>query len=824
MLNNIIKCIKWRFFFHKEFFIIFIGLFIFISCSPTRRLTKNEQLLVKNKIVFTNNVIDEDLVNSYVKQKPNRKILGIFQFHLSVYNLVNPAKEAKRQVKRDAKREKRNNKRSLKGKTTKDKPFIKSLPELLLEIGEPPVVLDTQLTDKTVKQLILLSNSKGYFDAAVKRNITHKKLSKKKAIVTYTLTLNQPYFFNHVNYQCNDDILRNIVMADSENCLIRKNQNFDIDILQKERERIVQYLKDNGYFAFSKDYILYEADSIGTGRRINIFLQIKNPVLPTSIKDSVIELPYHKRYFINNIYVYPEYSSLRKDVAINDTLKIITSRNKEPYNFIFNSQMRVKPKIIAQSIFLRNGDLFNTIDLDRTYRRLSDLKIYRSIAVNFVEDTTKGNIFSTYGYLNTLIQMNRAPIQALNVEFEGTNSSGDLGVAGKLVYQNKNFFRSAELFSIKLKGAMEVQRLIGDTIIERIISTLPFNTIEGGIESSLDFPKFLLPVKADKISKNALPKTTIRVGYNYQKRTNYTRYIATAAFGYTWKESARKTHILNPIEINSVKIFPDSFFLEQVQLIKDKKLRSSYEDHLTSATTYSFIYSTQQFSKQKDFIYFRFNLETAGNILQTKNNILKSPKNSDGNYTLFNIQYAEYVRGDIDLRQYFYFSNKQHVALRLLLGLGYAYGNSSLMPFEKSFFAGGANSIRAWLIRSVGPGSYSSDTRFDKTGDVLIETNAEYRFPLYKFLHGAFFVDVGNIWLNYQSSKFPGGTFYFDKFYNELAAGGGFGTRFDFSFFILRLDGAVPLHNPALPVAHRWIDKSISLKDINFNLGIGYPF
>lgn len=813
---------KWDLFFHK--IIIIIGIFLFISCSPTRRLKKNEQLLVKNKFKISNNAIDEEIISGYIKQKPNRKILGIIQFHLSVYNLVNPDKEAKRKIKRTAKRNKRNSKRNLKGKTIREKPFIKSLPELLLDIGEPPVILDTQLTDKTVRQLGLLCNSKGFFNATVSRKITHTRFSQKKAIITYNINPNLSYKFNQVFYKCDDPVLQQILIYDSMNCMIKKDNNFDIDVLQKERERITQFLKDNGYFAFGKDYILYEADSIGSNRKINITLHVKNPIMPTNIKDSVIQLTNHKRYFINDILIFPEFSNIRKDTNVIDTLKFLSSRNTEPYYFLYKVRMRVKPKIIAQSIFLRNGDLFNTIDVDRTYRRLSDLKIYRSISINFFEDSIKTAINSQYGYLNSLIQMNRAPIQALNVEFEGTNSSGDLGVAGKLVYQNKNFFRSAEIFSIKLKGAMEVQRLIGDTIIEKIIPYLPFNTIEGGIESSLDFPKFLLPVKADKISKNALPKTTIRIGYNYQKRTNYTRYIATAAFGYTWKESARKTHILNPIEINSVKIFPDSLFLQQVQLIRDKKLRSSYEDHLTSATTYSFIFSTQQINRQKNFIYFRFNLETAGNIMQIKNNLLRSPKNSDGNYTLFNIQYSEYVRGDIDVRQYFYFSNKQHVATRLLVGLGYAYGNSSLMPFEKSFFAGGANSIRAWLIRSVGPGSYSNSTRFDKTGDVLIETNAEYRFPLYKFFHAAFFVDIGNVWLNYEIAKYPGGTFYFDKFYTEMAAGGGFGTRFDFSFFILRLDGAVPLHNPALPVAHRWIDKSISLRDINFNVGIGYPF
>jgi len=780
----------------------FILLFPLVACNTSKQLQENEYLLNKNIIKTDNKNVNTEELEGYIKQKTNRKILGVFKFHLGIYSFAN------------------------KGKETKIKKWLKNT------IGEPPVILDTTLTNSTLKQFKLYLNNKGYFNSKVTKTIKYKK---KKTDVRYNIQSFKPYTIRNIDYSIQDAKVKSVVFLNKQESEIKTDDNYDIDILQKERERITNNLKNEGFYNFSKEFINYTIDSALNSNKLDVLINIKNPKLADKENpDSIIIVP-HKRYTINNIYIYPDYNSLELNTKY-DTMTFYVKKHsseKPPdlYYFFYKDKLKINPKTITQSVFINKGNYFQLEDVSQTYKSLSELCAFKFININFADaianDSTKN--ISGKNFLDCRIQLTKLAKQSFNIEAEGANSAGNLGVAGNIIYQNRNIFKGAEILSIKLKGAMEVQKIFDESSSNEIIqsSVIPFNTIETGINADINIPKFLIPVKQENFSKYFRPKTIINTGFNYQRRPDYTRYITNVSFGYKWKEFKLKTHIFNPIEINSVKIFPDSAFASKIDASTSAKIKNSYSNHLTLDTRYGFIFNNQQINKQINFIFFRGNIEFAGNILNLLSKLTDKPKDDDGTYSFFNIKYAQYIRVDADFRYYDVINKLNTLAFRFYSGIGIPYNNMDILPFEKSFFCGGANSIRAWEIRSLGPGAYldtSEINGFDKTGDILIETNIEYRFPIYKSLQGATFVDAGNVWLTNKNSSFPQGDFQFDRFFKEIAIGIGIGFRFDFNFFIIRFDAAVPIRDPNHIENERWVINDINTKKINFNFGIGYPF
>ena len=775
--------------------LIFSGI-VFLSCNPTRTLTEGEFLVNKNSIEIDNKKVSKDDVDSYIKQKPNRRILSIFRFHLGVYNYAKVGKKERRWKK-----------------------------WLYNTIGEPPVILDTLLTNKSVKQIKLYLNSKGYFNSIVNKEIHYKK---KKANLKYIAFTSQPYIIKELKYSIKDDLIRSIIYADTSGSLIIKGNNYDTDVLQSERERITTNLKNDGFYYFTKEYITYNIDSAFGNHQLEITLEIRNPVIKSKeYPDSLVSLS-HKRYVINEINIYPDFRSLDIDTARYKKYSFFAAQRKKlllpsVYNFFFRDTLKIKPKTITQSIFFKQGDYYKLKDVDQTNVRLIDLKMFKFINIQFSE--SKQDTLNKKNLLDCKIQMTRTPVQSFALEAETTNSAGNLGVGGNMIYQNKNIFRGAEIFKFNIRGAMEIQKILGEKNNETGLQQyLPFNTIETGAEAGIDIPKFLIPVKQERFSKYFKPKTTINAGLNYQKRPDYTRYIVNVSFGYDWKESQYQRLMFYPADINSVKIYPSDQFINTINSINDPKIKNSYNDHMTFAGKFNYIFSNQQLSINKNFSYFRGNIESSGLMLRGINKALNNYKFADGSYTVFYIKYAQYLKADADYRHFFIFNESNKLVFRATCGYGQAYGNSTVLPFEKSFFAGGANSIRAWSIYSLGPGSYSDTNKLNRTGDIDIEGNMEYRFPIYSYLKGALFMDAGNIWLNKKNDKMTGGEFQIDRFYKEFAVALGFGARFDFSFFILRLDAAVPARDPSNPENNRWVLDQTKFNDIQLNLGIGYPF
>jgi outer membrane protein assembly factor BamA len=416
--------------------------------------------------------------------------------------------------------------------------------------------------------------------------------------------------------------------------------------------------------------------------------------------------------------------------------------------------------------------------------------------------------------------------QSYTVKLEGTNSAGNIGAAGNLSYTHRNLFGGSEQFDLSFLGAIETLKRSEDNGDAQLAGTGPKLMQEFGVESRIRIPKFLLPFRTDQFIRRTNPQTNIRLSYNYQKRPDYIRTLANASFGYEWRGSENLAHRVYPFEASLILTpFKDSIF---EAWLAGKYLFYSYEPHLIIDSRYSMIWSNRKLLKNQNFQDIRLNVETAGNLLYGGYSAFVPDPGSD-NYQLLGVDYAQYVKVDIDLRSYYFLNENTSFVLRGFAGVGFAYGNSTAMPFEKQYFSGGANSIRAWQVKNLGPGSYEDPdkTAFpNQTGDVKLEANMEYRFKLFWKLEAALFLDMGNIWSLSSEDDRQGAGFDFTRFHKELAVGTGFGTRAVFSFFIFRFDLGIPLRNPYPVGANEWLpgNTGITGRDLTFNIAIGYPF
>lgn len=770
------------------------------SCNPSRHLPDGQYLLNRNKVRVTNptrEVSASDL-EGLIKQSPNRRLLGLFPLRLGLFN-------------------------------TFRKGWIHR------QLGEAPAIYDPALTRESEDNMKRYLEKIGFFGSEV--NVRVKGIpspdeataSRKRNIrkVTYEVTLSEPYRIREVHNQVDDEILRGLVESWMPGSPVRPGEIFNSYVLDEERNRLAAYLLDLGYYAFSESYVFFEIDSTVGNRQLDIRYRIRNPLVPSAgSPDSLVD-GRHRSYLVRDIYIHPDYKIQQRDTALFDTLVevVYPLHRDEPnrFHFIFTPPLKIQPRIITQSTFIEPNRVYRLSNVKKTLRRLRGLRMYRYVDIRFQEVPEPKK--PDESRLDCRIFLTRAPVQSYSIEVQGTNSGGDLGLSGYLVYQNKNIFRGAETFRARIKGGLEAQKFT-TTSPEEYPTQLPFfNTYETGVEFSLFFPKFLLPVKQERFSKSYEPTTSLNLNYNYQVRQDYKRLITNPSLGYEWQESRFKKHLVFPFDLSLIKVLPTPEFDSILGTVSDPRIKNQYMDHLIAAMRYSFIFNNQEISKVKNFIYFRGNFETSGALLNTMQRLGGIPLNDQGHRTLLEIRYSQYIRPDIDFRYYFMPGKDQTVVWRTAVGVAIPYGNSESIPFEKGYFAGGANGMRGWPLRSLGPGSFSkTDLSIERVGDIQIEGNLEYRFPFYSVVNGALFLDAGNVWLMNPSTTFPGGQFMFDLFFKEFAVDGGLGLRLDFKFFIVRLDIAHRLRDPSYPPEDRWMLDEISPRTLTWNLGIGYPF
>lgn len=796
---------------------IILLLLIITSCNPTKYVPKGESLLNENHVSVNKEGIKSSDLIPYIKQTPNKRIFGT-RFYLGLYNLSNI------------------------NKTRWPHSWLRG-------IGEEPVIYDPYATKKTTQQITSYVSSKGFFDGKVTDTV---KTINRKSDVYYNVALKRPYTIRKLNYEIADSNLKKLVFFDSVNCIIDRGKPYDVDVLHSEMTRCERFIRDHGFYGFSNEYIRFTIDSTVGNRQVDIRYIIRS-FTRVDANSRIITGPF-ALYSVKNIYIYPDFVSKEALEGGDAYLKSLDTTLYKGYYFITSKQKHdVKYDLIIQSLNLNSKSVYNVTNTEMTQSHLLELKIYRLVNIFYNDAPENASLVGTELMLDCNIQLTLLSQQSYKIELEGTNSAGNLGGAMNLIYQHKNLFHGAELFSTKLKGAYSAYSQKDKTLS---------SAEEYGIETSLRLPKFMIPfVRLEGFINKYNPSTTIQAAYNYQKLPIFTRTVANATFGYNWRAGNYQEHILNPFQFNIVKLPKiDSAFLQRIQTSTYQA--GSYMDVLILGGNYSFIYNNQKIKNSKDFWFLRFNMETSGNFLSsiyklsgaskqpdsTRTRIISGPFKTDSvfrSYHLFRQPFAQYVRADVDLRYNYRFNSVSSIVYRGFFGIAIPYGNSRAVPFEKQYFSGGANGIRAWQVRSLGPGTYNPKppgdtltTFLNETGDIKLEANAEYRFKLFWILEGAVFLDAGNIWsINHDPAR-EGSLFKFNKFYKDIAIGTGTGFRFDLKFVIARIDIGMKLRDPLrgngdligpdkLPDrGSKWIFLNGPYKrdDFTIVLGIGYPF
>jgi outer membrane protein assembly factor BamA len=787
ILNGILKLTRLYDLHFVPGLIILAALLISIlpACNPTKYVPADESLLNENHVILNNEGISKSKLIPYIKQQPNKKIFGA-RFHLGLYNL---------------------------SKLDKENWFNK----WLRNIGEEPVIFDPYAMTKSKDQIKSYVASKGYFDAQVSDTTSTEK---QKTDVYYNVELKPPYTVRNIYNEIADSNIKKLYVFDSMNCLIERGKPYDVDVLQAERSRFERFVKDHGFFGFSGDHIYFRVDSTIGNRQVDITYGVRKFMRIDELNK--VTLVQHPIYKVKDIYIYPDFIPKNALEGGDSYLKSLDTTFYKGYYFVNTEKTeRVKYDLILQSLYLKPGATYNFTNTEQSQSHLLTLKVYRLVTISYNELSGRPALRNSIQDLNCNIQLTPLSQQSYKVELEGTNSAGNIGGAVNLIYQHKNLFHGAQLFNLKLKGAIEALAQ-GNSELNK--------SQEYGLEASLRFPEFLLPfIQKEQFIKKYNPSTILLAAYNYQNLPFYTRIMSNATFGYDWKSGSYKEHIVSPLQFNVVKLLKiDSAY--QAEIESSSYLAYSYKDVMILGGKYSFIFNNQKINKSKDFWFLRINAEASGNLLGMIKRISGAPKTEDGTYEFLRQPFAQYIRTDMDLRYNYKFNNVGSMVYRGFFGIGIPYGNSKALPFEKQYFSGGANGIRAWQVRTLGPGSYAARdtvTFINQTADIKLEANAEYRFKLFWILEGAVFLDAGNIWTYKDDPARPGAQFKLNKFYKDIALGTGAGLRFDFEFVLGRIDLGMKLRDPSIEGSSKWIvvDRGYNFKkDFTVVIGIGYPF
>jgi outer membrane protein assembly factor BamA len=671
------------------------------------------------------------------------------------------------------------------------------------KLGEEPIYMDRVSVEKTENLLINRLENRGFFYTVAESEV-HE--NGKFANVSYKLSFGQPYIME--TYQMlfdSSQIYQEISKFIAESPL-EKGTRFDLDFLKAERGRIDEELKSKGYYNFNPDLLIFEADTNQyEDRRFDLFLRLKSNTPRKS------KFP----YVIRDIKVYPDYNL--SDTIRNADTTVVNSKE------IIQEDLVFKPHLLEPYVLIDEGELFSPKISKQTSNRLSSIGNFRYVNINYEEvDTIPGE----NGNLSLDAKIYLSPLtkRALRAELQAvTKSNNFAGPALLINYRNRNLFYGGEIFSLTANFGYEQQLASGDRE--------GLKSIELGLTADLIFPRVIFPASANSRFKYAIPKTKISIGTEYQNRTNlYKINSYKASFGYFWNANRYQYHEFNPISLSIFNLFGTTPEFENI-LNSNPFLRRSFEQQFIFGTNYTFNYNQLVDANRKHAIFVATTVDLAGNSLRGLNMLT----DSENPGRVFGLQFAQFVKNDIDFRYYWRPTQNQSIIARVFGGLGLPLGNSESLPFVKQYFSGGPRSVRAFRIRSLGPGTYipeggfTNASFFDQAGDIRIEGNLEYRFPIVPYLKGAIFADAGNVWLVNENKALPGGKFTSD-WAKELGVGAGVGLRIDIQIFVIRFDLATPIRKPWLPEGERWVTefspdiRSWRRDNLILNFAIGYPF
>jgi outer membrane protein insertion porin family len=761
---------------------IVTAIFVLNACNVTRSLQEGETLLVKNSIQIDQKIPKRRLLRENMsalpQQKPNRKMFGLFPVRLAIYTQANSKKE------------------------NKFRWWLKN------KVGEAPVVFKKESVDRTKTSLSNLMFNRGYLHNQVNTEIF---ANGKKIHVVYTITPNDRFTIAEVVFPEPVDLLHRTILETKENTLLIKGDPFDINVMDNERKRISDFLRDYGYFYFNREYIAFDIDSNQADKTVKLIMRVREPRNPNDFK----------KFAINNIYTLTNYriDGGQQNVK-NDTIQV------GEYKFIAD-EFKFKPKVLINAIHFSRGEYFKMSDQQKTLRRLSSYGTFKFTDIEFKDlSAQKGK-----EELDVFIYLTPSKKQSMSVEVEANHSfQGFTGSALSYVYRNKNLTKAADLLEFRASGGVEFE-------FRNQLSMLRNADIIGEVNYFLN--KFVVPFPLKNVSKNNNVRTRFSLRYNYGRRIPfYTLHSNTFTFGYEWNETISKRHVYNPIAINLFLIpKKEDAFIERLENIRS--LARSFEEVIVAGSNYTYLLSTRKSDRDRNWMFFRGDVRMSGNLVHAMSLLANINKDNEKPYKIGNVIYSQFFRLEGDIVHYFKFAPHATLVNRFNAGTITSYGNTLIAPYFQQFYAGGPNSIRGFRLRALGPGNYADIDNidnpnffFDQAGDIKLETNAELRFDIYKWFKGAVFLDAGNVWLMRKDEDRPTGEFRINTFHKAIALGTGFGVRLDFDYFVIRTDIGIPIRDPRLfSTGDEWVIKNFDLGDKNwrrnnliFNLAIGYPF
>ncbi len=762
---------------------ILLLLILVSSCSVTKFIPDGAYLLDEVKIVSDNKTIKPSDVSSYIRQNPNNKWFSSVKVPLYIYSLSGI------------------------DSTRWSNKFIR-------KIGDAPVMYNEEFAERSKTDIMRALQNFGYMGAQVKID---KQIKKKKLRLTYRLYTGPEYKIQNIIYDIRDSRIEKLINSSYTSRLYR-DMPFNVNLLNTERQRISDFLQSKGFYKSNKDFITYTADTTLNTRLVDITMHLHPYKIPN--KTGLI----HPQYTIHSVNILTDFDISKAQQG--NRLFEYDSIHYDGLNIFYRNNIFIRPSVLANSVSIAPGELYNEEKSQNTQKTFGRLRAIKYSDIRFIE---RENTPTDSTQLDCFILLARNKQKSISIELEGTNSSGDLGAAASVSFQNKNLFKGSELFTFKIRGAYEaVTGLQGYT---------NENYTEYGVEASINFPRFLFPFLSHDFKKKIRATSEIDVQFNSQIRPEFSRRVASVSWSYKWSSKQKTQHKVDVLDINYVYMpwISPTFKKNYLDSINNQNsiLKYNYENLLIMKMGYGFSYHSAggtTHTTSNNSYSIRFNIETAGNLLYSMSHLFNNNRDENNQYTIADIAYAQYIKGDIDFAKSFRIDSRNSIVFHSSFSIAYPYGNSSILPFEKRYFSGGANSVRGWSVRRLGPGKFAGNDKnidfINQSGDIKLDVNLEYRTHLFWQLNGALFVDAGNIWTIREYEEQPGGVFRFDSFYKQIAVSYGLGFRFDFDYFVLRLDGGMKAINPIYESGkdrYPLIKPKFS-RDFAFHFAVGYPF
>lgn len=767
----------------KSIGMLMIGLLFVTSCSVGKFIPEDKYLLDEVKIESDTKGVDPSQFYTYIRQNPNAKWFNFVKVPMRIYCIS--GRDSSKRINR----------------------FFR-------KIGDAPEIFHSESAEKTQREIEKAVRNMGYMAAKV--TLDHF-IKRKKLKLTYRIRAGKPYVVHKLTYEMNDPTVAEFVRKDSARSFLHNGMRLDVNVLDAERQRITNGLMSNGYYRFNKDFIVYQADTARNTHSVDLILRL----LPYQRqKEDIPER--HRQFSVRKVNFIVDKEVVRLD---REGLIEFDSLVYKGFSVYYKKKLYFRPKLLTDFNRIRPGKLYNDQDVQETHSLLGRLRALRYANITFQEvdgsDSTQ---------IDAYISLAKGKDKSVAFEIEGTNSAGDLGAAASVSFQHRNVFKGSETFTMKVRGAYEA--ITGSNSQDYVND----NYTEFGAETSLNFPQFMIPFLSSNFRRKVRATSEVGLQFGQQIRPEFSRTLAAASWSYKWS-NRRRQHKFDLVDINYVYMPRKSTEFEDYlnnMSARNSLLRASYEDQLIVRLGYTYTYNSAgnmtMRTLRRNSYSVRFNVEESGNLLYAFSKAFHSTPKGDKGYVMANIPFAQYLKGDFDYTKNMQIDDRNAVVFHVGAGIAYPYANSKVLPFEKRYFSGGANSVRGWSIRSLGPGGYrgSEDGRMDfikQSGDIKFDINLEYRTHLFWKLNGAAFIDVGNVWTIRNDVEQQDGLFKFNRFYRQIAASYGLGIRFDLDYLILRFDGGMKSINPMERRRDRYpVIRPKFSRDFAFHFAVGYPF